>query len=106
MEFGACEQDWNYLFLDDASRALLFLLEKGTAGVYNVASNDVRRLKDFVLAMRAVLCSSSELHFGARPANAEGAADLRPSVKKLEALGFREEISFDEGIRICSERLN
>ncbi len=106
MEFGDCGQDWNYLFLTDASLALERILEKGTAGVYNVASKDTRRLKDFILAMKEVLGSASPLAFGTRPANAEGTADLRPDTAKLEALGFREEISFDEGIRICSQGLN
>lgn len=39
------------------------------------------------------------LHFGFRSDNAEGNADLSPDISKITALGFKSEISFENGIR-------
>ena len=60
-------QMWDYLFIDDACDALIKLIDSGASGAFNFASGDCRQLKDYVLEMRQVLHSRSELRFGAVP---------------------------------------
>lgn len=43
--------------------------------------------------------AASMLHFGIRGNNAEGAVDMAPDTERLRALGFREEIPLEQGIR-------
>ena len=106
MELGSCTQDWDYLYIGDAARAISALLQSETAeGIYNIASGDIRPLRDYVSELRTLLHSQSRLLFGARGDNAEGAVSLRPSVRKIrEAVGFYPKISFSEGIRRLAER--
>ncbi len=47
---------------------------------------------------------SELLHFGVRSSNVEGDADLHPDSSRLEALGYRDVISFSEGIKAMAER--
>ena len=123
LELGACEQMWNYLYIDDAAEAVLTLLDKGTAGIYNIAGNDTRPLKEYVLEAAETVAGcirslrkeaaaqaddkpNSLLIFNARGNNAEGSADLSPDISRLRALGFEERVSFKEGIKqIIAEKI-
>ena len=55
MELGACTQLWNYLYIDDAVNAIVKLLTgDAPAGVYNVAGEDTRPLREYIETMRAL----------------------------------------------------
>ena len=107
MQLGPCTQDWDYLYIDDAARAVAGLLRSETAeGIYNVASGHIRPLREFVLELREFLQSGSELQFGVRGNNAEGAVPLCPSVRRLrEETGFQPQIGFLEGVRRLREAM-
>lgn len=99
MELGECTQWWNFLYIEDASRALVSLLEEGRAGCYNVAGSDTRRLREFVREMHALCGGRGSYTFGKRPDNAEGPADLLPDITKIcGETGWRPETPFAEGI--------
>lgn len=102
MELGECTQKWNFLYIDDMAEAMAALLERpGLApGIYNVAGEDTRVLREFVEEMYACCGYRGSFAYGKRPPNAEGPASLLPDVRKLEqAVGWRPGISFREGIR-------
>lgn len=101
MELGACTQQWNFLHVRDAARALTgLLLAKVPAGVYNVAGEDTRPLKSFIEQMHRLCGEKGTYEYGKRPPNAEGVVSLVPDIGKLkEAAGFAQEISFEDGIR-------
>ena len=49
MELGACTQLWNYLYIDDAVNVIVTLLTgDAPAGVYNVAGEDTRPLREYI----------------------------------------------------------
>ena len=52
--------------------------------VYNIASNDTRRLQDFIIAMKEITESASELSFGGY--NPEKDTNLNPDTKKTSAI--------------------
>lgn len=55
MELGECTQLWNYLYIDDAVNAIVKLLTgDAPAGVYNVAGEDTRPLREYIETMRAL----------------------------------------------------
>ena len=102
-----CTWKWNYLYIDDAVEGLLSLIKHNCAdGAYNLASNDTRPLKEFVLEMKSVLNSSSELKFGSLPIAASSVVNLEPDVERIfSETGWVEKLSFTEGIRKISKEL-
>ncbi len=97
---GPCVQRWNYLEVRDCARAISILIEsKDTrTDVYDIAGNDSRVLKKYVQAMNEIAGGGAELEFGIRSNNAEGGYNMSPEILKLQRLGFRQEISFEDGI--------
>lgn len=102
MDLGECTQKWNFLYIDDMARAMTELLKspKLESGIYNVAGEDTRVLREFVEEMHACCGKKGSYEYGKRPPNAEGPASLLPDVRKLEkAVGWKPEVPFQEGIR-------
>lgn len=101
MEFGACTQQWNYLYIKDAARAIAgLLLANSPSGVYNVAGNDTRPLRSFIEEIHRLCGGRGTFEYGKRPPNAEGVVSLNPDTGKLYGTtNFLPEISFEQGIR-------
>jgi len=108
MPLTDCHQFWNYLFVDDAARALEALLEPACEdGIYNVASGVSAPLKDFVMKACVLFPNSARPEFGAVPHGSRGPLSLRPSVDKLmRNTGWRESICFTEGVKKTLAWLN
>lgn len=99
MKLGECTQKWNFLYIKDAAAALIALLKTGKGGVYNVAGEDTRGLREYIEEMYAICGNQGSFQYGERPQNAEGPADLMPDISKIcEVTGWKPEISFAEGI--------
>ena len=83
-------QNWNYVYVKDAARQIAkfsvhALNDKDfSQEVYNVCSNDTRKLQDFIVAMKAITGSSSELIFGGY--NPEKDVNLNPDTKKTSSI--------------------
>ena len=103
IEMRSGGQMWNYVYVKDAARqiAMLSIYAINDEGfqkeVYNIASNDTRKLQDFIIAMKEIIGSSSELKFGGY--NPENDVNLDPDMKKTAAIvkpltewGFEEVI--------------
>lgn len=98
MKLGECSQWWNFLYIEDAAKGLAVLLEKGVHGIYNLAGNDTRILREFVEEMYRLCGSKGSCLYGVRPQNAEKDANLIPDIGKLLALGWQPSVSFEKGI--------
>lgn len=98
---GNCTQSWNYMYIDDAADAIALLCESGEEGIYNVASDDTRRLRSYVEEIHEIMGGRGAAGFGMREDNAEGPADLSPDIRRITDLGFKTRISFDEGVHNC-----
>lgn len=101
MELGACTQMWNFLYVEDCAKALVsLLLAKAPGGVYNVAGEDTRPLRSYIEELHRLCGGKGGFRYGKRSPNAEGAVSLLPDIKKIQnAVGFRQETSFESGIR-------
>lgn len=99
IELGECTQKWNFLYIEDAASALVCLLTKGRAGVYNIASEDTRILREYIEELYRLCGSRGSYRYGVRAENAEGPADLMPDITKIcQETGWRPETTFAEGI--------
>jgi len=99
MKLGECTQQWNFLYIDDAAAAIISLLTTGKAGIYNIAGNDTRCLREYIEEMYALCGGRGDFVYGERPQNAEGPADLMPDISKIcGETGWRPATTFSEGI--------
>ncbi len=102
MELGECTQKWNFLYIEDMAEVMTVLLEREDlpGGIYNVAGEDTRVLREFVEEMHRCCGGKGTYTYGKRPPNAEGPASLLPDMGKIEELtGWRPKVPFREGIR-------
>jgi len=99
MLLGQCTQSWNFLYIGDMVLALLHLLTEGTSGVYNIASEDTRILREYIKALYSLCGSRGSYVFGQRAPNAEGQGDLIPDISRIQKeTAWRPATSFTEGI--------
>jgi len=100
VDLTACEQLWDYLYVEDAARAMvLFSKQDAPDGVYNIANGSVRPLKDYVTDMKTVTKSSSLINFGAVSYGEMGPVNLQPDTDKVQkTLNWTADTSFTEGI--------
>lgn len=110
VDLSPCTQNWNFIYIKDAVRIITTLCEKAVENpefkheVYNIASEDTRVLKDFVVRMKELTNSTSELNFGAMiPSNL---VSLQPDMSKTKsAVRVISEFTFDNVInRIIESR--
>lgn len=96
-----CLQNWDFIYVEDVARVMYLLANTSCIdGIYNIASGDSKQLKDFVINMKEICKSTSELRFGAISYNSEGVVSFEPIVDKLkENLGWSCEVKFKEGIK-------
>ncbi len=94
-------QLWDYLYIDDAAEAILMLCNSECpAGAYNIASGDVRPLREYVKELYELLESKSPLSFGTVPYPCTGAVSIEPCITKIQnETGWRAKTTFSEGIK-------
>lgn len=106
MKLSACKQRWNFMDVRDTVDLLLTMFEKkdkipeNDNGIFNVATSDIRPLREFVDEIYKITNSRSELEFGRFKQGVESALSILPDMAKVkEKLGWEPRISFGEGIR-------
>lgn len=96
-----CEQAWDFLYCDDAARALYLVWDRGQdRTVYNVASGSSRPLSEYVTSLRDAIDSTLQLGFGEVEYPAGRATDLCGDIAQLvRDTGFAPTTPFETGIR-------
>lgn len=95
-----CDQLWDYLFIEDAARAVRALANQCTSGVFNLGSGVAHPLRDVVETIRAELGSDLEPVYGAVAYRPDQVMHLEADIRRLtEATGWRPETMLVEGIR-------
>ena len=93
-------QDWDFLYIDDAVLGLVKLLQdKKTHGIYNFGSGECHPLKFYIEKMYQITKSSSVLNYGAIPYPSTGMVNVNPDIEKLKSIGWKPEVTFEEGIK-------
>jgi len=98
--FTPCDQMWDYVFSEDAARALLLTAQKGKhGGVYVIGSGEAHPLKEYIKKIAEITSYKKEIGFGKRPYNDKQVMYLQADISDLEKLGFKPQVSFEEGIQ-------
>ncbi len=95
---SSCAQNWDYLDVYDAARALIALAERGINGeIYNIARGDYRPLREYTERLKKAVSSGGEILYGEDP---EPFISLQPSVEKLKKhTGWSPERSFFDSLK-------
>ena len=104
IKLSSCEQEWDYLHVRDAAKAIVMLCELGHSGeVYNIANGSFRPLKEYVEEAKSLFPYTGMIDYGAK---ADPFVTLKPDVNKLkDHTGWKPVIAFDEGvIRFANEK--
>lgn len=108
VSLSACMHRWNFMDIEDASRAIAELyrysdtLEQGRSEIVNIASEDTRRLREFVETIHSLTEKKGRLEYGTFVQAKEGALSICPTVdvlKRLTGNTWKEQVTFEEGIR-------
>lgn len=98
----SCKQNWNYIFVEDVINILVLLFEIDSYSIesFNVCSDDSRILRDYVIEIKKIINSSSQLLFGNKEYDVkEGVVSFSPQNGKIKKiLNYNKFISFKEGI--------
>ncbi len=99
--FTPCGQIWDYIYSEDAARAMLLVAQKGSHDtVYVIGSGVARPLKEYIHKISELTnYNSEEIGFGKRPYNSKQVMYLQADVSLLKELGFKIQVSFEEGIQ-------
>lgn len=106
MEMGDCTQDWNFMYIDDAGRAVAMLceyqkslMEQGC--VYNLGGpmDETGPLKHFVETVYEMCGRKGSCVYGVRKPNAEGVVNLIPDLTKMKrVIGWEPRVRFRDGM--------
>lgn len=100
VDLSSCNYLWNFLHIDDFINIMKLLVENDVeSSIYDIASEDTRLLKDYVLEAKNVLGGKNQLNFGARPDSKEIFAI--PDISRLKkAIGDYQFLKFRSGIKM------
>lgn len=99
-EFTKGEQKWDYLYCDDAAKAMRLLGEKGTDGkTYCIGSGSARPLSDYIEIIKDAVNPGAQLALGAIPYGEKQVMYLCADISELRKdTGFEPEVDFETGI--------
>jgi len=100
-EFTKCEQLWDYLYCDEAAKALLAIGEKGVDGkTYPLGSGKGKKISEYLETVRDIVAPNITLQFGKKPYYPHQPMYLVADISELtKDTSWIPEISFEEGIR-------
>lgn len=98
--FTKGEQEWDYLYSEDAARAMHLLAQKGIGNkVYVIGSGKTRKLMDYISVMDQKASPSVHPVLGAVPYADKQVMHLCADISELtEDTGFKPAVDFEEGI--------
>lgn len=99
--FTKAEQLWDYIYCEDAARALFLLGESGKGNkIYCIGSGNAHKLVDYIYILRNQINPEFPLGIGELPYGKKQVMYLCADIKDLqEDTGFQPKVSFEEGIR-------
>lgn len=106
-ELTPCEQLWDFLYTEDAARALAAVAERGKDGkTYELGSGVSGTIRSFLEPVPELLGIDVPIHFGAVPYPQGQVMKLCARVQELkDDTGWEPHFSFADGIKAIAESL-
>ena len=94
------EQVWDYLYVDDAARAICMTLETDISGTFNLACGKTATIRSIVEQIRDLIDPSLPIGFGEVPYRVDQVMRLEGDISKLsDATGWKPTTSLQQGLR-------
>lgn len=97
IEMSEGTQIWNYMNVCDAAMAINAVVSSDFSGIINIADIDSRPLKEYIIEIKSIADSQSELLFGKIPSPAGGTVNLLPDTSLMKRY-FTPKINFADGV--------
>lgn len=98
-KFTKLEQRWDYIYIDDLTRALELVGEKGVSGTYYaIGSGEVHPLSYYVSVISQSINPNIHLQIGALPYKTNKIDNSIIDIAKIESVGFRTSKKFEDYI--------
>mgnify|MGYP005792669319 CR=1 FL=1 len=103
--FTAGYQTYDFIYITDAINSVIAVAERGRAfNRYYIGSGEPKPLREFLLEMRDIVDPEAEIGLGDIPFKGVDISYDQFDLKKVERdTGYKNEISFAEGIRMTAE---
>lgn len=100
VSFTKGEQEWDYLYSEDAAEAMYLLAQKGVNGkVYVIGGGTARELKEYINIMKEETGTGSDLKLGDIPYSEKQVMYLCADISELKKdVGFEPKTDFKQGI--------
>jgi UDP-glucose 4-epimerase len=93
------EQIWDYVYVEDAARALCQIAETGASGILNLASGETFEIRDVAERIRNLVDPRLEIGLGDLPYGQDQIMYLKGDIGRLKsATGWQPEIPLQEGL--------
>ena len=104
-QFTAGEQQWDYLYADDAANAFYLMAEKGLdRAVYVIGGGKTRALREYIETIRDTVSPGAEIGLGEIPYQENQVMYLCADITDLTRdTGFTPAVEFEEGMRRTAE---
>lgn len=95
---GTGDQSRSFIFIDDCIAGILAIMAKGEhLNIYNIGTSEEITIRE--VAQRIAELAGVRIRIVAGPEAPGGTTRRCPDVRRLERLGFRPRVSFEEGLR-------
>lgn len=103
--FTAGNQTYDFIYITDAINSIIAVSEKGKAfNRYYIGSGNPKPLKEFLIEMRDIVDPEAEIGLGDIPFKGIDISYDQFELKKVEEdTGYKNEISFSEGIKLTAD---
>lgn len=105
--FTAGYQTYDFIYITDAINSIIAVSEKGRAfNRYYIGSGEPKPLREFLIEMKNIVDSEAEIGLGDIPFKGVDISYSQFDLKKVEKdTGYKNQVSFAEGIRMTAEWL-
>lgn len=103
--FTAGYQTYDFIYITDAINSIIAVAEKGKAfNRYYIGSGEPKPLREFLIEMKNIVDPEAEIGLGDIPFKGAEISYSQFDLKKVEKdTGYKNQISFAEGIRMTAE---
>lgn len=98
LTFG--EQEWDYLYVEDAAEAIYQTYLTGAEGVFNLGSGEPHTIRNVAERLRDIIDPTLPLGFGEVPYREDQVMHLQADITKLHGVtGWKPQIDLEDGLR-------
>jgi nucleoside-diphosphate-sugar epimerase len=94
-----CEQLWDYLYVEDAAKAILSVAYTQATGIFNLGSGVAIPLKEVVETLKNFVDPTIQPEYGAVPYRPDQVMHLQADITRIKSLtGWEPQVNIEQGL--------